>query len=185
MTIERAIEILDPEHREKYDGIEEVNEACRMGMKALEAVKAANEEASEAVANAAADAARAAKEAEDAARKEAEETGMAMTVNIYPVKNQTPYGREMRVYEQAVETWGDRAQILMAVEEMSELTKALLKFLRYGERKDVLNAIQEERADVEIMLNQLHVIFGDCSEWELQKLERLDERIKAARESNQ
>ena len=35
MTIERAIEILNPEHREKYESIEPVNEACRMGMKAL------------------------------------------------------------------------------------------------------------------------------------------------------
>lgn len=35
MTIERAIEILDPEHREKYESIEPVNEACRMGIDAL------------------------------------------------------------------------------------------------------------------------------------------------------
>lgn len=31
MKIERAIEILDPEHQECYDGMDEVNEACRMG----------------------------------------------------------------------------------------------------------------------------------------------------------
>lgn len=36
MTIDRAIEILNPEHREHYDGLEEINEACRMGMEALE-----------------------------------------------------------------------------------------------------------------------------------------------------
>lgn len=36
MTIERAIEILNPEHREHYDSIEIVEEACRMGMNALE-----------------------------------------------------------------------------------------------------------------------------------------------------
>lgn len=36
MKIERAIEILNPEHRECYDGMDEVNEACRMGMEALE-----------------------------------------------------------------------------------------------------------------------------------------------------
>ncbi len=35
MKIERAIEILNPEHRENYDGMDEVNEACRMGMEAL------------------------------------------------------------------------------------------------------------------------------------------------------
>lgn len=36
MEIERAVEILDPEHRERYESMEPVNEACRMGMKALE-----------------------------------------------------------------------------------------------------------------------------------------------------
>lgn len=36
MTIDRAAEILDPNHRERYDGLDEVNQACRMGMEALE-----------------------------------------------------------------------------------------------------------------------------------------------------
>ena len=36
LTIDRAIEILDPEHREQYESIDPVNEACRMGMEALE-----------------------------------------------------------------------------------------------------------------------------------------------------
>lgn len=35
MENERAIEILDPEHRERYESIDPVNEACRMGMEAL------------------------------------------------------------------------------------------------------------------------------------------------------
>lgn len=35
ITPERAIEILNPEHREYYDSIETVNEACRMGMEAI------------------------------------------------------------------------------------------------------------------------------------------------------
>lgn len=37
MTIERAIQILDPKHREHYDSVETVNEACRMGIAALRA----------------------------------------------------------------------------------------------------------------------------------------------------
>lgn len=37
MTIERAIEILDPEHSERYESIDIVKEACRMGMEALKA----------------------------------------------------------------------------------------------------------------------------------------------------
>lgn len=35
MTCERAAEIFDPNHREKYESIEVVNEACRMGRDAL------------------------------------------------------------------------------------------------------------------------------------------------------
>lgn len=35
MTYERAAEILDPNHRENYESIEVVNEACRMGRNAL------------------------------------------------------------------------------------------------------------------------------------------------------
>ena len=39
MTDERAIEILDPEHREHYESIEPVEEACRIGIKAIKRVK--------------------------------------------------------------------------------------------------------------------------------------------------
>lgn len=39
MTDERAMEILDPEHREHYESIEPVNEACRIGMNAIKRVK--------------------------------------------------------------------------------------------------------------------------------------------------
>ncbi len=35
MEVARAMEILDPEHREHYESIEPVNEACRMGREAL------------------------------------------------------------------------------------------------------------------------------------------------------
>lgn len=35
MLTERAVQILDPNHREHYESIEPVNEACVMGMEAL------------------------------------------------------------------------------------------------------------------------------------------------------
>ena len=90
----------------------------------------------------------------------------------------TPEQKEMALYEAAVEKFGKDAQILMAVEEMSELQKALLKYLRYKDADGnilpgYLKDIQSERADVEIMLNQLHVIFGDNTEAEAEKLEHL------------
>lgn len=98
---------------------------------------------------------------------------------------QTPEQKEMALYERALEAFGERSQILMAIEEMSELTRALLKYVRYkdwgqGTKEDVLKAIAEERADVSIMLNQLEVIFGDNSEEKCAKLEHLAELLEWA-----
>lgn len=97
-----------------------------------------------------------------------------------PGADPTPEQWEMNLYETAVEKFGRKAQILMAVEEMSELSKALLKFIRFedfgqGRKEDVLKSVDEERADVSIMLNQLDVIFGDNSEMECRKLDHLVE----------
>ena len=91
---------------------------------------------------------------------------------------QTLEQREMALYEAAVVKFGERAQILMAVEEMSELTKSLLKYVRHedfnqGDYDAIIASVEEERADVSIMLNQLDVIFGDNSEAEQRKLEHL------------
>lgn len=44
VTSERAIEILDPDHREHYESIEPVNEACRMGIDALKRVESIRKE---------------------------------------------------------------------------------------------------------------------------------------------
>jgi len=95
----------------------------------------------------------------------------------------TPEQKEMALYEGAVEKFGKRAQMLVAIEEMSELTKALLKYVRYedfgqGDEESILNSIAEERADVAIMLSQLEVIFGDNAEVEWQKLEHLEKLVK-------
>lgn len=91
----------------------------------------------------------------------------------------TPEQREMALYEMAVEKFGTRAQILMAIEEMSELTKALLKYIRcvdqhQGGYEAVYYAVSEQRADVDIMLRQLDVIFGDNADMECEKLDHLE-----------
>ena len=95
-----------------------------------------------------------------------------------PDPEDTAWNEEWSLYEEAVEHFGETAQIMQAIEEMAELTQALNKHLRYnqfgqGNIIDALKKIQEERADVEIMLNQLHVIFGDTSKTECEKLEHL------------
>lgn len=94
--------------------------------------------------------------------------------------------REGAILEAAIETWGERAQIGMAIEEMSELTKALCKYLRFQngdpdcDAEALLRcAVLEEMADVGIMLNQMAMIFGDPTEREIYKykLEWLEQRI--------
>lgn len=92
---------------------------------------------------------------------------------------------EEELYKAAVQKFGERAQILIAIEEMSELTKALLKYIRHedfnqGDYDDIVESIAEERADVSIMLNQLAVIFGKNEDAETEKLEHLADIVKDA-----
>lgn len=81
-------------------------------------------------------------------------------------------------YKQAIDTYGHELQIIVAIEEMSELTKELCKRLR---GKDNIDAIAEEIADVQIMLAQLQIIF-DCSSkihsYRAAKIARLQERLE-------
>ncbi len=79
------------------------------------------------------------------------------------------------VLRKAIDTYGEESQEKMMIEEMSELTKELCKCFR-GE-KDT-GHILEEIADVQIMLDQMKMIFGDTSEMEKVKLERLERRMK-------
>lgn len=39
MTLDRAIEILDPEHREHFESVDPIDEACRIGMNALKQIR--------------------------------------------------------------------------------------------------------------------------------------------------
>lgn len=76
-----------------------------------------------------------------------------------------PTTNRPEVLQECVDTYGAEAQVDMAVEEMSELTKALLKYRRKEAQgsKDLETArenILEEVADVIIMLTQLIMIYG-------------------------
>ena len=90
--------------------------------------------------------------------------------------------RERRdIMLRAIHRYGEAAQIDMAVEEMAELTKALFKVKRVScaaEAKAVLENGVEEMADVQIMLDQLRIIFHrSTEEVEEAKLERLKNRL--------
>lgn len=90
-----------------------------------------------------------------------------------------------KLYEIVLMKNGDHFQREIAIEECSELIKALCKYDRYFDDEEVdkrilrLNII-EEMADVEIMLEQLKLMFDfndDFEKAKQMKLERLAKRI--------
>lgn len=88
---------------------------------------------------------------------------------------------EQSILKKAITTWGAGAQMIMVCEEMSELQKELCKNLRGSDNK---MAIAEEIADVEIMLDQMKILFGihrNVAVCRSQKIERLAGRLEAAR----
>lgn len=83
----------------------------------------------------------------------------------------------MEILKKAIVIYGNDSQINVAIEEMSELTKELCKAKRNLGCK--LN-IAEEIADVEIMLEQLKIIYN-CDTlvetYRTKKLMRLSDRL--------
>lgn len=88
-----------------------------------------------------------------------------------------------KVYIKALETYGEEAQINMVFEEMAELQKALCKHLRKPYPKDIeiYSNIAEEIADVEIMLEQMKLLFEIetiVDQFKTIKVDRLKEKLK-------
>lgn len=95
--------------------------------------------------------------------------------------NAEPFVVDLDLLEDCVRIYGKRSQVDMAIEEMSELTKALLKERRIPDGKACADHIAEEMADVTIMLMQLQMIFDNSEEIQEQityKLERQRKRLK-------
>lgn len=70
--------------------------------------------------------------------------------------NSVTYEERRATYEVALQRWGEQAQTMMAIEEMSELTKEICKI---GRGKADMEALADEIADVTIMLEQLRLIY--------------------------
>lgn len=97
--------------------------------------------------------------------------------------------QEKTILKKAIETYGVNAQIDVAVEELAELTKALMKDRRNCTfSKDDFGVLVRGRASVEdgiadalIMLEQLQMIF-DCEESvkeiKGEKIQRLENRLQ-------
>lgn len=97
-----------------------------------------------------------------------------------------------RAQEEVANFWGTTPTSLMLVEEMGELTQAVVKYLRIthkgklvptrSEKKDVLDNVAEEIADVRICLDELEYLLNlesDVEVWRRKKRKREDSRLKA------
>lgn len=75
--------------------------------------------------------------------------------------NKIPYEERRDTYNAAFKRFGVIHQVYVAIEEMSEVIKALTKLIRDPDNIfDYLPNIIEEVADATIMLEQLRLIFG-------------------------
>ena len=85
--------------------------------------------------------------------------------------------KQIEVLNRAINKYGPTMQKTVAIEEMSELTKEIVKDIR---DMPCRLAIAEEIADVEIMLEQLKMIYGAheaVERFKVSKINRLNQRI--------
>ena len=98
--------------------------------------------------------------------------------------NNIDYSERCKTYTKAMMAFGERNQLIVAVEELSECQKEICKILRGGE--DYLH-LAEEVADATIMLEQIRLMFNinDCvCNIMDEKIKRLDDRVKWSKLEN-
>ena len=91
--------------------------------------------------------------------------------------NKIPYEERVKTYTNALIAYGEEAQMVVALEELSECQKEICKVLRGDGNMDHL---AEEIADATIMLEQLRYFLGlnetVCEKMD-HKIRRLDARL--------
>lgn len=95
--------------------------------------------------------------------------------------NKISYEERAKVYTDALQTFGPNMQLIVALEEMSELQKEICKALR-GDLNPL--HLAEEVADATIMLEQVRQMFDinePVCEMMDHKIERLAHRVAAAK----
>ena len=87
-------------------------------------------------------------------------------------------------YQKFIDTWGIEMQSVMAIEEMSELTKAICKYKRtleiIGDKEKALYNIKEEIADVLNMAEELELVYG-TNEIENIRKEKIERTLNKAK----
>lgn len=89
-----------------------------------------------------------------------------------------------KVFADAIDVYGEEFQIDMMIEECSELITTLQHYRRGRVLKD---KVCEELADVQIMAQQLKMIFGSerCVDWVVYKVGRLKKSVDDKKKSGQ
>ena len=80
------------------------------------------------------------------------------------------------IHQTALSHFGLKHQEDKLIEEMSELTQALIKNRQFRDSN-----VAEEIADVQIVLNQLKIAYPEWITWEQIKLKRLEEKLGESR----
>ena len=96
------------------------------------------------------------------------------------------FHKEQReICKQALDTYGIDKQLDIAIEEMAELTKAIIKHRRYATRETYEN-LCEETADVAIMIEQIFLSTrcDDVAKYATAKIARLKSRLESEVEKN-
>ena len=93
----------------------------------------------------------------------------------YKKENYTFKDKRTKVIFDAIKNFGEENQKLIAMEELAELQQALSK-----DRRGLKHNVEEEIADVKIMLWQLELMYDNnkIEEWIDKKIERLEERLR-------
>ena len=94
---------------------------------------------------------------------------------------------DRKILRKAIDTYGTEAQMMQCIEEMAELIQAINKYFRANTNEEMAKAyisVIEEISDVQIMLEQMRIVFGDKSvdEQITTKLGRLEKRLKVGAE---
>lgn len=79
---------------------------------------------------------------------------------------------EAEAFQAAIDAYGRENQLIVAIEELSELQKELCKQMRINTGRP-RSRVAEEIADVEIMLEQLKMLFKNDDAVEMYRLDKV------------
>ena len=92
--------------------------------------------------------------------------------------NKIPYEQRVQTYINAFIHFGEEMQMVVALEELSEVQKEICKVMR---GKPDLDHLAEEIADATIMLEQIRLLFNlndlVCEKMD-EKVQRLDDKLR-------